>query len=107
MPDDPFKLDRTPSPLRLLPGGSSPLAARVDPAHTWAIAGMGKDLCGSSLVLLAKMGLYGRGSLDTCLRRAYDRFEAYQVRAKKTSSIDDFSYKTLKCGKTLLADMLH
>ena len=41
IPEDPYKADKAPSPLRLLSGGSNPLNARVDPAHTWAIAGVG------------------------------------------------------------------
>ena len=101
-PSWPFKAG-PPAALRRLPMGENPKFARIDPAHTWAIAGIGKDLAASTILLCARIGIFGYGSLDKCLKRAYDIFQAYLVKAGKYSSIDDFSYKTMKCGKTFPA----
>ena len=72
---------------------------RVDPAHTWAIVGIGKDLYGSSLVLQARIGVFGTGAIAKRMDRAYIQFDAFLKRTKKYSTIEDFSYQTLKCGK--------
>ena len=82
--------------------GEDPTQVRIDPAHTWAIVGIGKDLCGSSILMGARMGLFGQGSMKRKLEEAYNLFQAYLVRAGKYSSVYDFSYKTLKCGKQWL-----
>ena len=102
VPECPFKAGAA-AALRLLPDGADPKKAKVDPAHTWAIVGIGKDLCGSTIVLGAKMGLFGHGALKRRMEVAYDDFQAYLVRNGKYSSIYDFSYKTLKCGQTILS----
>ena len=102
VPECPFKPGAA-AALRLLPDGDDPKKARVDPAHTWAIVGIGKDLCGSTIVLGARMGLFGRGAIRKRMDTAYDDFQDYLVRWGKYSSISDFSYKTLKCGKTILS----
>ena len=77
--------------------------ARVDPAHTWSIVGIGKDLCASTILLCTRIGLFGNGSVENCLKRAYNTFQSYLDKAGKYSSIDDFSHRTLKCGKSWLA----
>ena len=98
IPDCPFKPGQ-PSPLRRLPSGDNPKTIRVDPAHTWAIAGIGKDLCAGALVLQARMGIFGYGAMSKRLERAYVQFDAYLSRAGKHSSIEDFHFQTLKCGQ--------
>ena len=102
VPEDPFKKG-PPSSLRELPHANSSATAIVDPAHTWAIVGIGKDLYGSAIVLGAKLGLFGNGSMELNLQNAYDKFQAFLVRTGKYSSVVDFSHKTLKCGKSHLA----
>ena len=101
VPENPFK-PGTPASIRSLPLGDDPTKARIDPAHTWAIVGIGKDLYGSAIVLGAKLGIFGEGSLELHLHKAYDDFQQFLVRTGKYSSITDFSYKTLKCGKSFL-----
>ena len=101
VPENPFK-PGVPASLRSLPLGNDPTKARVDPAHTWAIVGIGKDLYGSTIVLGAKLGIFGQGSLELRLQQAYDDFQLFLVRTGKYSSVVDFSHKTLKCGKSLL-----
>ena len=101
VPSDPFKPGK-PSNLRSLPLGNDPSRARVDPAHTWAIVGIGKDLYGSAIILAARMQLFGTGRMETCLDTAYNAFQAFLERNQKYSSVLDFSYKTLKCGKSFL-----
>ena len=77
--------------------------ALVDPAHTWAIAGIGKDLYASSLVLAGRMNLFGGGSMERRMQRAYERFENFVRRTGKHTSIDTFNYMTLKCCKSPFA----
>ena len=89
--------------MRRLLTADDPAGIRVDPAHTWAINGIGKDLCGSAIVLQARAGLFGTGSIAKRLERAYELFDAYLARVGKHSSIEDFLHGTLKCKKTLLS----
>ena len=102
IPSWPFKPGPA-SALRKLPMGHRARFARVDPAHTWSIVGIGKDFCASTILLCTRIGLFGTGSMENCLKRAYNTFQSYLVKAGKYSSIDDFSHKTLKCGKSWLA----
>ena len=88
--------------LRNLPMGHNPKYARVDAAHTWSIAGIGKDFCASTILLCARIGIFGQGSMEKCLNHAYNIFQSFLVKAGKYSSIDDFSHKTLKAGKSSL-----
>ncbi|CAE7653618.1 Khdc3 [Symbiodinium pilosum] len=103
IPSWPFKPGPA-SALRKLPMGHSARFARVDPAHTWSIVGIGKDFCASTILLCTRIGLFGTGSVENCLKRAYNTFQSYLVKAGKYSSIDDFSHKTLKCGKSWYND---
>ena len=101
VPTCPYKKGR-PAALRSLPLADDPTKATVDPAHTWAIAGVGKDFLGSTLVLCASMGLFREGSMQVRLQQGYDKFQTYLVRKKKYTSIHDFSNKTLKCAQSPL-----
>ena len=104
-PEDPYKAGK-PAALREL-GLDDPTKIRVDPAHTWAIAGIGKDLCASSIMMCARMGLFGEGSLKMRLQCGYESFQTFLVQSGKYSSIADFSYKTLKCSQTPLGCPQH
>ena len=94
---EPFKTDVPPSPLRsLLYMGSNCAYVRIDPAHTYAIDGIGKSYLASGIILLMKLGVFGLGSGDALLENAYARFMAYCDAYGKSTTIYEFSYKTLK-----------
>lgn len=82
--------------MRDLVTGSDPKYIRIDPAHTFAIDGIGKSFYGSSIVLMAHMGWFGNGAIDTKFKVAYSRFTSFCAAKKKHTSIDEFSYKSLK-----------
>lgn len=92
----PFK-PTNPSPFRGLAfvGGHAKYI-RIDPAHTFAIDGVGKSYYASALVLLVMMGWFGNGSTDEKFKNAYSRFMAYCDAFGKSTSIHEFSFKTLK-----------
>lgn len=69
---------------------------RIDPAHTFAIDGIGKDFYGSTIVMLVRMGHFGGGAVALSLQNAYARFMAFCIAYKKNTSIVDFSFSTLK-----------
>ena len=93
---NPYKVNQ-PSPLRdLLYIRNSAKYIRVDPAHTFAIDGIGKSYLASAIVLLMHMGAWGGGSTEHKLQNAYSRFMAYNAAYGKSTSIDEFSFKTLK-----------
>ena len=73
---------------------------RIDGAHTWAINGVGKDLYASTIILMARMGLWGGGSMDQRLQVAYRKYDEFLKSSGKSSNIDSFDYMTLKCSKT-------
>ena len=102
VPEDPFKVGQ-PSPLRSLPYGDDPHKIRVGGARAWAINGIGKDLYASSLVLGARVGLFGGGTMERRLQVAYQRFQQFLKKSGKHSSIDSFNFMTLKCNKTTLS----
>ena len=89
------------SPLRSLPSCNSPTWIMPDPAHTYAIVGWGKDLVGSSIMLLARMRMFGGGGLQKRLNEGFSRFKIWCTSAGKTTSLTEFSLKTFKV-KTLL-----
>lgn len=91
----PFKDDWR-SPLRDLPTGDSAQYIRIDPAHTYAIDGIGKSFLASGIMILCHAGWFGHGSMDMKLSRAYAHFISYCEAYGKTTSITDFSYKTFK-----------
>ena len=94
---DPFKKW---SPLRCLPN-AGPTFARPDPAHTYAINGWGKDACAGTLLLLVYMQVFGTASVKANLEQAYDRFRVWCRQHGKTSSIKEFSFKSLKIDSLL------
>ena len=65
----------------------------TDPMHTFHL-GWGQDLGASGVVLLATVGAFGQGGLDTRLGRAYAGFIAYCSHHGKTTSCDRFSKQT-------------
>lgn len=85
----PFKTGLT-SPLRYLPS-CSPSKILIDSAHSFHIKGFGVDWCASSIVLACRKGLWGGGSLDTKLERAYRNFQEYCVCYRKVTSCELWS----------------
>ncbi|CAL1151298.1 unnamed protein product [Cladocopium goreaui] len=91
----PFKAgDR--SPLRDLHLGDSTKYIKIDPAHTFAIDGIGKDFLASSIIMLARAGHFGNGPITYCWQNAYANFIAYCNAYKKSTSISEFSFSTFK-----------
>ncbi|CAE7260040.1 Khdc3 [Symbiodinium sp. CCMP2592] len=94
--EDPFKTG-DPSPLRRLATIADDAATiRVDPAHTYAIQGWGKDLCSSSLLLLVRFKVLPGRSLEAALDFGYELFRQYCSDHGKTTSITHFNKQTLK-----------
>ena len=74
----------------------------IDLAHTWAIAGVGKDFLGSALVFTAvRCSLFGRAVFEKQLELAYTHFKRWCETRGKRSTVDDFSKKTLKISSLL------
>ena len=69
---------------------------RIDPAHTYAIDGIGKSYLASSIVVLMHMGAWGPGTIEVKLQNAYSRFMEFCRSNNKCTTIYEFSYKTLK-----------
>ena len=84
------------SPLRKLPTADDPKYIRIDPAHTYAIDGIGKSYLASSIILLMHMGWFGNGSIDDKFKNAFCRFMAYCEAYGKNTSITEFSHKVFK-----------
>ena len=92
----PYKA-QNPSPLRDLSFlNGNPKYIRVDPAHTFAIDGIGKDYYASSVILLMMIGWFGNGNTELKFNNAYSRFMAFCDATGKSTSIHEFSYKTFK-----------
>ena len=95
---NPFKAgDR--SPFRDLPGGDKGTFIKIDPAHTYAIDGIGKSFLGSCIIMLVRMKHFGRGTYEKCLEVAYDSFLQFCSQTGKTTSITEFEYSTFKLPK--------
>ena len=95
----PFK-PGPPSPLRVLM--DDPKAVKVDLAHTWAIAGVGKDDAASCIVFLAvRCEVFGPGGFETQLHQAWVSFKSWCVRNGKSTSIQDFAKEDLKITSCL------
>ena len=93
---DPFKSNRPPSELRSLATmQDDPRYIKPDPVHTYNI-GWGKDLAGSSILLIYHMGLLPGRSVQSVLDNAFALFKAYVHRRKLATSVVNFSLKTLK-----------
>lgn len=85
------------APIRQLIGGNNPQRICIDMAHTYAIAGYGKEELASTLVFLAiHCSCWGPGRYECQLERAFESFADWCGRNRKTSTILDFSKKELK-----------
>eukprot|EP00435_Cladocopium_sp_Y103_P023850 s546_g5.t2 len=94
----PFKVNIR-SPVFDLPGGSSPWRIQTDPAHTYHI-GYGKDENASIIIVLTMIGHFGtRGSFNSKLDTAFERFAVYCKINQKHTSITEFSKKLFKINK--------
>ena len=98
--DNPFKAG-TPSPLRLL--WDDPRAVKIDLAHTYAIAGWGKDCAASDIVFLAvRCGVFeAPDRFQEQLHQAWASFKTWCVQNKKCTSIQDFAKEDLKITSSL------
>ena len=92
---EPFKPESR-SPLRDLHFADDPAYIRVDPAHTYAIEGIGKDFLASSIVLLVRMDHFGSGAYARSFQTGYASFLSFCSEFQKTTSITDFGSGTLK-----------
>ena len=95
VPSDPFKPERF-SPLRRLPTGSEAHYIRIDPAHTYAIEGIGKSYLASCIVVMARMNLFGNGNIGDKLGEAYTRFSKFCEKTKRQTSVQSFDHGSLK-----------
>lgn len=84
------------SPLRNLPTGDDTKYIRIDPAHTFAIDGLGKDFLASSMVSMIRAGHFGNCSVPRCFENAYANFLAYCTAYKKNTTITEFGFSALK-----------
>ena len=97
----PFKANEI-SPLRQLATVADNVEFILpDPAHTYAIVGWGKDVCGSGLLLLHRLGIIRGRSLQASLDHGFAMFRDYCYRHGKSTSITNFTLKTLKIEKPL------
>ena len=101
--EDPYKAKV--SPLRMMPSCDTPLWIMADPAHTWAISGFGKDFCASSIIVLVRLGIFGRGGLQKRLNEGFCRFKQWCKDAGKTTSMTEFSLKAFKVSTFLGLDI--
>ena len=96
----PFKPNIASSPLRGLPFFSTVRASYIqaDPAHTYAICGWGKDLmAGVLLVMIIDLHIFHpTGKLEPSFREAFARFRQWCRDNGRTTSMTEFSFKTLK-----------
>ena len=75
---------------------------KIDIAHTYAIAGYGKDELASTLVFLAvRCKLFGQGVFERQLEEAFGAFKEWCVANGKTTSICEFSKSELKITSLL------
>ena len=86
----------TRSPLRDLPTGDSTKYIRIDPAHTFAIDGVGKDFLASCIIMMIRAEHFGNGNVPHSFQNAYASFLAYCNAYKKNTSITEFGYNTFK-----------
>ena len=74
----------------------------MDIAHTYAIAGFGKDDLASGLVFLCvRCNAFGPGNYEDQLERAWVHFKTWCMANKKYSTIQEFSKKELKISSLL------
>jgi len=98
----PFKSGPKAEVRKIPPNGDNPAMVKIDIAHTFAIAGYGKEQLASSLVFLAcRCHVFGRAPFETQLHYAYVDFKSYCMKRGKRTTIDDFSKKELKITSLL------
>ena len=90
---DPFK--RKWSPLRSIPGANNPGWIRPDVMHCFNL-GFGKDLAGSSILLLCRLSIFEGSSIGSKLETAFEEFQGWCATNHKTSSLKAFELKTFK-----------
>lgn len=100
-----------PSALRsLLPirAATDATFVKCDLAHTYAIAGYGKDQLASTLIFLCvHCNIYGTGAWERQLEEAYGEFRAWCARNRVTTSITEFSKTELKVQSFLAMYLTH
>lgn len=93
----PFKRGQAAAIRLIPPHGNDPSMIKIDIAHTFAIAGYGKDQYASTLVFLAvRCAIWGASNYHQQLERAYCDFKSWCVANGKRTTIDEFSNKELK-----------
>ena len=95
---DPFKAKF--SPLRSIPGASNPCIIQPDLMHCFNL-GFGKDLGGSAILLLSRLGVFDGSSIAKQLENAYVSFQTWCASNHKTSSLKFFELKTFKVKSQL------
>ena len=84
------------------PVGGGVKTIQIDLAHTYAIAGWGKEQVASLLVLVSvRCSLFGNGGYEDQLNWAFDSFSEWCRLHSKTSTIHEFSKKELKISSLL------
>ena len=104
-PSCPFKPERY-SPLRKLHTGDLPAYIKIDPAHTYAIEGVGKSFLASCIIALMRMNVFGRGTVDRKFDEAYSRFQSFCRTTGRQTTIQSFDHGVLKLPPNSLLDKL-
>ena len=96
MSPDPFHRGPRAS-LRDLLHSREAAAIQIDLAHTYAIAGWGKDEVASMLVFLAcHCKAFGQGNVHQNLDNAFGDYKEWCRENKKTTTITEFTFSELK-----------
>ena len=96
----PFKEDAIRSPLRdLIYIQDNAKYIRIDPAHTYAIEGIGKSFLASCIIVTMKMGVWGAGSIESRFQNAYASFMSFCDAYSFSTTIYEFSYKASRCRR--------
>ena len=102
MAESPFKGGRVAAVRSIPPNGDDPNMIKIDIAHTYAIAGYGKEELASTLVFLAvRCSVFGPGAFEKQLDLAYTDFKRFCMVTGKRTTIDDFSKQELKITSLL------
>ena len=96
----PFEVGPKAALRNILPSGDSPSKIKIDIAHTYAIGGFGKDDLASAIVFLScHCNLFSGSTIEQKLDAAFMTFMSFKnwcINKKKTTSITEFDYQTLK-----------